>query len=173
MPNQSGHRLIILWWSLAWRQGRKWMDNWQRREGGSWYRKLGAIFKTCLNPGDVLINPSWWWHAVKNVTDETIGCATRWLVPMRNSNPLYTFTTMVWCRPRILSQFAKALFIGADPRMKDTVGRNNYYNYYRNNNYCNYWMPLFHRIPEKIALIGSNVARVNSCNIGSNSCNVL
>lgn len=84
------------------------------------------IFKTCLNPGDVLINPSWWWHAVRNVTDETIGCATRWLVPMRKSNPLYTFTTLIWCRPRILSQFFKAWWLNADPRMKDTVGRNNF-----------------------------------------------
>jgi len=31
-----------------------------------------------LDPGDILINPPWWWHAVKNVTPATIAVATRW-----------------------------------------------------------------------------------------------
>lgn len=35
-------------------------------------------YKTILKPGDVLFNPSWWWHAINNKTDATIGVATRW-----------------------------------------------------------------------------------------------
>lgn len=31
-----------------------------------------------LSPSDILFNPPWWWHAVKNVTENTIGVSTRW-----------------------------------------------------------------------------------------------
>lgn len=31
-----------------------------------------------LEPGDILFNPPWWWHAVDNQTDSTISVATRW-----------------------------------------------------------------------------------------------
>ena len=50
------------------------------------------VYKAHLRPGDVLINPPWWWHAVHNLTPETIGCATRWIgIPeLRAPNPLYT-----------------------------------------------------------------------------------
>lgn len=34
-------------------------------------------YEVVLEPGDVLFNPPWWWHYVKNVTDFTIGCAIR------------------------------------------------------------------------------------------------
>ena len=49
------------------------------------------VYKAYLRPGDVLINPPWWWHAVNNLTPETIGCATRWWIPkLCDPNPLYT-----------------------------------------------------------------------------------
>jgi hypothetical protein len=35
------------------------------------------IGRVVLNPGDVLVNPPWWWHWVRNL-DTTIGVATRW-----------------------------------------------------------------------------------------------
>ncbi len=35
------------------------------------------IARVVLTPGDVLINPPWWWHWVRNRT-HTIGVATRW-----------------------------------------------------------------------------------------------
>jgi hypothetical protein len=28
--------------------------------------------------GDVLFNPPWWWHAIKNVTPTSVGVASRW-----------------------------------------------------------------------------------------------
>lgn len=31
-----------------------------------------------LEPGDILFNPPWWWHAVDNLTDSIISVATRW-----------------------------------------------------------------------------------------------
>lgn len=46
-----------------------------------------------LNEGDLLFNPPWWWHAVKNESDYVIGCANRftnYLAAFKN-NPLYSF----------------------------------------------------------------------------------
>lgn len=37
------------------------------------------IFRVTLEPGDVLFNPPWWWHAVRNETDKTVGVASRWM----------------------------------------------------------------------------------------------
>ena len=42
-------------------------------------------FKYCpyyygdLNPGDVLHNPPWWCHGIRNTGEKTVGVATRWL----------------------------------------------------------------------------------------------
>lgn len=49
-------------------------------------------YEFTLEEGDLLFNPPWWWHAVKNETEYTIGCANRFSsfrVGMKN-NPLYT-----------------------------------------------------------------------------------
>jgi hypothetical protein len=35
-------------------------------------------YKATLNPGDVLFNPPWWWHAIRNVSEKTVGIASRW-----------------------------------------------------------------------------------------------
>jgi hypothetical protein len=40
--------------------------------------KYCPVYKTTINPGDVLFNPPWWWHSIKNVTPTTIGVASRW-----------------------------------------------------------------------------------------------
>lgn len=37
------------------------------------------IFKVTLEPGDVLLNPPWWWHAVKNDSEKTVAVASRWI----------------------------------------------------------------------------------------------
>lgn len=42
------------------------------------------LYKYCpryavtLNPGDVLLNPPWWWHAIDNLTPTSVAVATRW-----------------------------------------------------------------------------------------------
>lgn len=38
------------------------------------------VFEVVLNPGDVVFNPAWWWHAVRNLTPTTVGVASRWMV---------------------------------------------------------------------------------------------
>ena len=35
-------------------------------------------YEATLEPGDVLLNPPWWWHAIRNVSPTTIGVASRW-----------------------------------------------------------------------------------------------
>ena len=35
-------------------------------------------YEAILEPGDILLNPPWLWHAIDNLTDETIAVATRW-----------------------------------------------------------------------------------------------
>lgn len=45
-----------------------------------------------LEKGDVLLIPSWWYHAVDNVTERTLGVATRWRdAHQLDSNRLYNF----------------------------------------------------------------------------------
>ena len=36
------------------------------------------MYSAVLEPGDVLFNPPWWWHAIKNVTETTVAVASRW-----------------------------------------------------------------------------------------------
>ncbi len=38
------------------------------------------VFKVTLEPGDVLFGPAWWWHAVRNETETTVGVASRWIL---------------------------------------------------------------------------------------------
>jgi Cupin-like domain len=46
----------------------------------AYYRlyKYCPRFTVTLNPGDVLLNPPWWWHAVDNLTPTSVAVATRW-----------------------------------------------------------------------------------------------
>ena len=45
-----------------------------------------------LQKGDVLLSPPWWYHAVENMTERTLGVATRWSDPWRlDSNRLFKF----------------------------------------------------------------------------------
>jgi len=50
-------------------------------------------YEVVLEPGDVLVNPPWWWHQVENLDDDTVGCASRWagLGGGRDPNPLFSF----------------------------------------------------------------------------------
>jgi hypothetical protein len=40
--------------------------------------KYCPVYTSVLEPGDVLFNPPWWWHSIKNITPKTVGIATRW-----------------------------------------------------------------------------------------------
>jgi len=51
-----------------------------------------SYYDFTLDEGDLFFNPPWWWHAVQNKTEYTIGCANRFSnfwVGLKN-NPLYT-----------------------------------------------------------------------------------
>lgn len=51
------------------------------------------IYKTVLKEGDMLYNPSWWWHRVKNLSKLNIGCATRFVddrIAFNNSPTLWS-----------------------------------------------------------------------------------
>jgi hypothetical protein len=36
-------------------------------------------YTATLQPGDILFNPPWWWHAIRNLTEESVAVATRWM----------------------------------------------------------------------------------------------
>lgn len=49
-------------------------------------------FEVVLEPGDVLINPPWWWHQVENLDGQTVGCASRWIrLGILETNALFSF----------------------------------------------------------------------------------
>ena len=49
------------------------------------------VYSARLCPGDVLLNPPWWWHAITNVSSSIIACATRWMsTGIVESNPTYS-----------------------------------------------------------------------------------
>jgi hypothetical protein len=49
-------------------------------------------FTVDLEKGDVLLSPSWWYHAIENLTERSLGVATRWRDPNQpDANRLYNF----------------------------------------------------------------------------------
>jgi hypothetical protein len=41
--------------------------------------KWCPVYRVTLEPGDVLFNPPWWWHAIRNVSPTTVAVASRWM----------------------------------------------------------------------------------------------
>lgn len=47
--------------------------------------KYKPLWRVCpryaaeLEPGDVLLNPPWWWHCIENLTKDSTAVATRWM----------------------------------------------------------------------------------------------
>ena len=56
------------------------------------YNRIPKL-RITLEPGDLLLNPPWWWHAINNVSPVTIAVATRWkiLTEYQRQNSLYDF----------------------------------------------------------------------------------
>lgn len=78
------------------------------------YNRVPRLTVT-LEPGDLLLNPPWWWHAVDNVTPVTISVATRWRIRPKyeRQNSLFEF---------IQSHYAKDMaFLGAELPNDDVV----------------------------------------------------
>jgi len=77
-------------------------------------------YEAILEPGDVLLNPSWYWHRIQNVSQVTIGCATRWkILPPMKSNVLndvmLSFCARFWSNALILLSRKR----GAEPKLTD------------------------------------------------------
>jgi hypothetical protein len=36
------------------------------------------VYTAVLEPGDVLFNPPFWWHSIKNITETSTAVASRW-----------------------------------------------------------------------------------------------
>lgn len=53
-------------------------DTW--RDTNQLYTNYCPRFTTIVRKGDVLLNPPWWWHEIKNITPFSIGVSSRWLV---------------------------------------------------------------------------------------------
>lgn len=54
-------------------------------------------YVSVLEPGDILINPTWNWHQVENLDADSIGIASRWLIPQiyPYTNGLFSFLQFV------------------------------------------------------------------------------
>ena len=84
------------------------------RQGGKVYNPFEPDFKThplfeyidtvhvILEEGDLLYNPPYWWHAVRNLSD-SIGVGYRWLSPMQSfkTAPVYFSLDMTVVNPTI------------------------------------------------------------------------
>ena len=59
-------------------------------------------YEAYLKPGDILYNPPYYWHAVKNLTN-SIGVGYRWIAPFYcfQINPLYSFLDLFVTKPPI------------------------------------------------------------------------
>nr|DAB41904.1 TPA_exp: ArzB - aKG/Fe(II) oxygenase [Fischerella sp. PCC 9339] len=59
-------------------------------------QKYCPKYEAVLEPGDVLFNPGWHWHAVENLTEETIGVGTRWPeVRQKRANQFFDFMQLI------------------------------------------------------------------------------
>ncbi len=67
------------------------------------------IYKVVLEEGDVLFNPSWWWHSVRNLDTFTIGCAARFRAPKSINNSAFSFCQIIeafkYPRKSVIPQF--------------------------------------------------------------------
>jgi len=63
-------------------------------------------YETTLKPGDVLWNPPFYWHTIKNPTD-CIGISYKWIAPFYNFKmaPLYYFLELFSTKPTIWKSY--------------------------------------------------------------------
>ena len=81
----------------------------ERDQGVAWFDRLER-YTVILEPGDLLLNPPWWWHCVENVGDPdelVIGCPTRFDSP-RRAFRVDTFKSLIaaWRHIRTRAQYA-------------------------------------------------------------------
>jgi hypothetical protein len=81
-----------------------------------------------LEPGDMLINPPWWWHAINNVTPSTISVASRWEILTENTRQNLAYDYVQSLRKDRLTIVGKKL-APTDIVVPDTEIRKNYITY--------------------------------------------
>lgn len=65
-------------------------------------------FEVTLEHGDLLLNPPWWWHAVRCETEHTVSAATRWYPDtMPDTNRLFSF---LHAEPRFVGHILGTMF---------------------------------------------------------------
>lgn len=95
---------------------------------GSSNGDLYKLYKYCprysvtLNPGDVLLNPPWFWHAVENITPTSVAVATRWDA-VRNDLTFYEINRVLSLLAVFNPNFPRFLFeFITSPEGNDTGG---------------------------------------------------
>ncbi len=91
------------------------------------YNRIPKL-RIILKPGDMLINPPWWWHAIDNLSPVTIAVATRWkiLTDHIHQNSFYEFVQSF--RADRLDIFRKK-FADGEVVVSDKQIRKNYVSY--------------------------------------------
>ncbi len=84
------------------------------------YRRVPTLV-THLKPGDMLLNPPWWWHAVRNVTPSSIGVATRWVTGLTN-NRFFDFLSSLSAAARERNRR-----LGQGERLTDAINLANFH----------------------------------------------
>nr|DAB41911.1 TPA_exp: ArzI - aKG/Fe(II) halogenase [Fischerella sp. PCC 9339] len=55
-------------------------------------QKYCPKYEAVLEAGDILLNPTWQWHAIDNITEENIAIATRWsFIKQKRANTFFDF----------------------------------------------------------------------------------
>ena len=81
-----------------------------------------------LQPGDMLLNPPWWWHAVDNISPVSIAVATRWQIEQDYIRQQGNYELVQSLRTDRLSRFRNELN-SDEVVIPDTRLRRNYVSY--------------------------------------------
>lgn len=79
-------------------------------------------YEYILEPGDMLFNAGWWWHAVKNVSDYTIAVANRTSMPIKICMNNKLFSTIFFSHPGII--FKRFLYPYFISKNEEELSRN-------------------------------------------------
>jgi|GEM_PF-2774066 len=82
------------------------------------YFKHVPVFRQVLDPGDLLFNPSNWWHSVRNHSDYTVGCAVRYKAskPSLNSWTIFTCLILDMVKHPLRSNLSQAIRLSMDSK---------------------------------------------------------
>jgi hypothetical protein len=89
------------------------LENWESIYKSHPILEYVPIYKVVLKEGDVLFNPSWWWHSVRNLEPFTIGCAARFRAPKTINNSAFSLCQIIeaikYPKKSVIPQFLSML----------------------------------------------------------------